>query len=171
MYGYDHLWDNQIAWYEWAVRGNETLAGHPIQSTVIMHIPVYEYKEAWVSVADKKTKEKGAPFGYLDPKYADIASGHSGVYGGYPHVTNGFFDKVRELGSTKDIIVGHDHKNDYSVLYKGVRLSYGLHTGFGDHYRDDMLGATLYTVDSSGETTIRHSYYSYVDGEWIPRCT
>ena len=168
IYGYDHLWDNQIAWYEWAVRGNEALAGHPIQSTVIYHAPNYEYLTAWLKVSDHK-KTADAPLGSLDPKYADIASGHSGEYGGYPEVNNGFFDKVKELGSTKDIIAGHDHMNDYSILYEGVRLSYALHTGIIDDTREDMIGATVYTVNSQGETDIHHIYYSYVDGEWIPR--
>ena len=166
--GYDHLWDNQIAWYEWAVRGNEALAGHPIQSTVIYHAPNYEYLTAWLKVSDHK-KTADAPLGSLDPKYADIASGHSGEYGGYPEVNNGFFDKVKELGSTKDIIAGHDHMNDYSILYEGVRLSYALHTGMSSHHRKDMCGGTVITINSNGEASVHHAYYDYIDGEWVER--
>ena len=163
---YDHLWQNQIEWYEWAVRGNEKLAGHPIQSTVIIHGSLYEQKIAWLSVAtDEKTPD--APLGTLDPQYSDIVFGHCGEYGGYPPISNGFFDKVKELGSTKDIITAHDHMNDYSILYEGVRLSYALHTGFADDHRFDMMGATVYTINSEGKTDIRHSYYSFADGEWI----
>ena len=165
---YDHLWDNQIAWYEWAVRGNERLAGYHIPSTVIMHVPSYEFLTAWKSVADDRVCPD-APLGYLLPEYAGLVTGHSGEFGGYPPETNGFFDKVKELGSTTDIIAGHDHLNDYSMVYEGIRLSYALHTGFGSYYRDDMLGGTVYTVASDGSTSIRHAYYDYIDGAWVAR--
>ena len=166
--GYDHLWENQIAWYEWAVQGNERLAGHPVQSTVILHGSLYEQKVAWQNVAtDEKTPD--APLGNLKPEYSHVVSGHSGEYGGYPPISNGFFDKVKELGSTKDIITGHDHLNDYSIIYEGVRLTYALKTGNGDYYREDMLGATVYTINSEGQTHIGHVYYTFSNGMWITR--
>ena len=164
--GYGHLWKNQIEWYEWAVRGNEKLAGHPIQSTVLFHIPIYEYNEAWNSVSTGK-KTKLEPFAHIDPKYSDIAFGrHFDAVSG-PRVKTDFFDKVKELGSTKDIICGHDHRNDFSIVYQGVRLSYALHTGFGSYYRDDMMGGTVYTIHSDGESDFQHVYYTFSDGEWI----
>ena len=33
---------------------------------------------------------------------------------------------MQELGSTKGVFVGHDHKNNFSLLYKGIRLTYGM---------------------------------------------
>lgn len=165
---YDHLWDNQIEWYEWAVGGNEALAGHSVQSTVIVHIPIYEYLPAWRSVAHGK-KTKDSPLGALNPACSSTAFGHCGEYGGLPSSSNGFFDKVKELGSTKDIIAGHDHYNDYSVVYEGVRLTYALHTGFGGYYRDDKMGATLYTVKSDGSTDVNHVYYTFADGSWTAK--
>ena len=165
---YDHLWSNQIAWYEWAVLGNERLAGHPIQSTAIMHIPLFEYKAAWQSVSTGKPV-KGAQYGLLDPKYSDIAFGLCRIAGGWPPESNGFFDKVKELGSTKDIIAGHDHYNDFSVLYEGVRLTYSLHTGFGDYYKDDLYGGTILTINSEGKTDLHHAYYSFLDGAWVAK--
>lgn len=36
------------------------------------------------------------------------------------------FDAVLRLGSTKGIFCGHDHLNNWSVEYKGVRLTYGM---------------------------------------------
>ena len=167
-YYYDHLWDNQIAWYEWAVHGNERLAGHPVQSTAIMHIPLREYGDAWKSVSTKE-KGPGIQYGLLDPQYSDIAFGLCRWGGGWPKENNGFFDKVKELGSTKDIIAGHDHYNDSSVLYEGVRLTYSLHTGFGGYYWEDLYGGTVLTIDSEGKTNTHHVYYTFADGEWIAK--
>ena len=45
---YDHLWPNQLEWYEWAVKGIAKIAGYTVPSTVVMHIPVVEYLDAWV---------------------------------------------------------------------------------------------------------------------------
>ena len=165
--GYEHLWDNQIEWYEWAVRGNEGLAGHPIQSTVIMHIPLNEYNKAWTSVSDKQAS-KNAPLGEINPNYASIASGR--CIAGVTHIEdNGFFEKIKELGSTKDVIVGHEHWNDYSVLYEDVRLTYSLKTGFGESYLENMIGGTVYTINSDGQTCISHVYYELVCGEWMAK--
>ena len=164
--GYDHLWENQIAWYEWAIQGNERLAGHPVQSTVILHGSLYEQGIAWRYVATDE-QNLDAPLGKLDPAYSDIVTGHCGEIGGYPLIANGFFEKVKELGSTKDIITGHDHLNDYSILYQGVRLTYALKTGRSGYWRDDMIGATVYTINSQGETHIEHVYYTFSDSKWI----
>ena len=45
--GYDHLWKDQFDWYSWAVDGIEAAAGKQVESTVIFHIPLYEYKLAY----------------------------------------------------------------------------------------------------------------------------
>ena len=37
----------------------------------------------------------------------------------------GFFDKALALGSTQGMFCGHDHLNNFSINYKGIRLSYG----------------------------------------------
>jgi hypothetical protein len=39
-----------------------------------------------------------------------------------------------ELGSTKAIFCGHDHLNDFSVTYKGIRLTYGKSIDYLAYY-------------------------------------
>ena len=62
-------------------------------------------------------------------------SGHNFGFGictylpGAAPVKSGFFDKCRELGSTKYIFCGHDHENNASVWYEGITMTYGLKTG------------------------------------------
>ena len=36
------------------------------------------------------------------------------------------FDRMLELGSTKAVFCGHDHYNNMSLEYKGIRLTYGM---------------------------------------------
>lgn len=161
--GYDHLWDNQMKWYEWCVKGTNALAGYPVQSTVIMHIPVYEYYEAWNKIC---IKENENDLGVINPIYSAIASGRRGESGGHPPVNNGFFNLCKNLGSTKNMIVGHDHVNDYSILYEGIRLTYAVKTGYGAYYTEDMLGATTMSINSLGFATVNQNYYTMTDNGW-----
>ena len=153
--GYDHLWENQLLWYEWAVNGIEELAGHPVESTAIMHIPVFEYIEAWdmVSITNPDGTSK------LNPAYSDIASGGRGEACCPSPVNNGFLDLCKELGSTKTIIAGHDHVNDFVVEYEGITLAYAVKTGFGCYYDPEMIGGTTVEINDKGEAKLTQHYY------------
>ena len=55
------------------------------------------------------------------------------------------------------MLAGHDHKNNFSINYKGIRLSYGLKTGYGSYYDRQLVGGTLLTVTDSG-ISLEHIY-------------
>lgn len=153
---YDHLWDNQQEWYEWAVNGIAEEAGYVVPSTVVIHIPVYEVFDAWDMVSVPDDIEE---FGVIGDPFSSIAAGRKGEESCPSAVNNGFFDLCKELGSTKEIIMGHDHENDFSVLYEGIRLTYGVKSGFGSYWRSDMIGGLVITVDSLGITESERIYY------------
>ena len=168
---YDHLWDNQLDWYEWAVKGIASIAGYTVPSTVVMHIPVVEYLDAWVAYTNDEDY-----MGEISDAFGPIAYGGRYEFGGFPYtevngetvlLNNGFFALCKELGSTKDIVVGHDHVNDYSVMYQGIRLTYAVKTGFGAYYTDDMIGGTTMHINSLGVNTIRQNYYDVAENGWV----
>ena len=138
--GYDHLWQNQIEWYKWAVNGTNALAGHTVESTVFLHIPLSEYRQ-FEGHAQEETC---------------FGENREGVCA--PAGNNGFFDVCRELGSTKNILCGHDHRNSFSFVLDGIRLSYSLKTGYGSYFDADMVGGTTLTVDSGGKATVQHIF-------------
>lgn len=138
--GYDHLWQNQIEWYKWAVNGTNALAGHTVESTVLLHIPLSEYRQF-----EGHTQEETC-----------FGENREGVCA--PAGNNGFFDVCRELGSTKNILCGHDHRNSFSFVLDGIRLSYSLKTGYGSYFDADMVGGTTLTVDSGGKATVQHIF-------------
>lgn len=154
--GYDHLWDNQIEWYKWAINGTKKLAGETVESTVIMHIPVYEYREAWEMAYGSEE------YGTISADKAPEAQGvnREGIWS--PPVNNGFFDVCKELGSTKNMIAGHDHINNFQVYYEGIRLNYALKTGYGCYWDADLLGGTTITIDSDGSAYVEHQYVQSV---------
>ncbi len=149
---YDHLWDNQIKWYEWAVKGNNELAGRTVESSVFFHIPCIQYRYAWNEA--KYNPETGA---YENPGYADsFGYNEEGICS--PEFDNGFFDLVKELDSTKNIISGHDHVNCSSIMYDGVRLSYSLTCSPGGYWEPYMNGGSTLTIDSDGHAEFAHHY-------------
>lgn len=150
--GYDHLWANQIDWYKWAVNGISAVAGKTVESTVFMHIPVCEYKDAW------KAAYGSDELGTLPSELAPDATGTYGESVCSSPVNNGFFGVCKELGSTKTMIVGHDHANDFSVVYEGIRLTYALKTGYGCYYTDGIIGGTVVSIGSDGAASVNHIY-------------
>lgn len=150
--GYDHLWNNQIEWYKWAVKGISEIEGHTVESSVFMHIPVYEYKDAWVAANGSEE------LGELDPMLAPDAVGVCGESVCSSPVNNGFFDICKELGSTKNIFAGHDHANNFQIYYEGIRLNYTLKTGYGAYYTEGLVGGTVISIDSDGSAYAEHIF-------------
>lgn len=148
---YDHFYDNQIAWYKWAVNGIKNEAGSVVNSTVFMHIPVPEYQNAWDSIYNKETGE-------LAPEYRDRAFCKVHEKMGPPEFNNGFFELCKELGSTKYMICGHDHKNCFDIEYEGITLIYGMKTGYGCYWERETNGGTTLTISSDGKIRTEHHY-------------
>lgn len=180
--GYDHLWANQIEWYEWAVKGIEETEGKKVESSLFIHIPVYEVREVWYDfyeghyceACDKsftKAQLKGGScpecageITYTEDsrwigEYADKATGDIHETPCPGAVNNHFTDKMLELGSTKNVIFGHDHVCDASINYEGIQLTYSVKLGYGCYYEEGMMGGTTLTINSDGVATVAQHYY------------
>ncbi|MBQ7543005.1 MAG: metallophosphoesterase [Clostridia bacterium] len=147
--GYDHLWENQMLWYAWAVNGTNKLAGKAVDSSVFFHIPLCEYNSAWNAATED---------GKFKAEYAETSFGEKREGVCCAPENNGFFMLMQRLGSTKNVICGHDHVNSFSILYEGIRLTYSLKTGAGAYSDADMNGGTTLTIASDGSTTTVHHY-------------
>jgi beta-galactosidase GanA len=68
--------------------------------------------------------------------------------------------KYREhlKGSTKNIICGHNHVNNWVVKYDGVRFIFGTKTGSGSYWEPEINGGTVFTIDENGVESVRHEY-------------
>ncbi len=152
--GYDHFHDNQIQWYENTVKqiakeenGSDSKV---VPSLAFFHIPMQEYMTAY----DKTKGTDNLLYGFRFPNED-----------GTPAIDDNMFETMVELGSTKGCFVGHDHMNNYSVNYKGIRLTYGLSC---DHniYLVPFRGGTLINIKNDGTFTtqslIRHRGQSTV---------
>ncbi len=153
----------QIEWYKQKVSDVRMFGCE--DSTLITHIPIYAYREAFayavtdieeaynVSVADSYNG-----VGWID-SMKDVCFGvnHQRNVGSYSF-DDGVFAAIKEMDHTKHTIAGHDHFNCFSILYEGVRLSYGLKTGSGAQCEAEMNGGTVLRITSNGVEEIYHEF-------------
>lgn len=137
--GYDHFHENQVEWYEKTIKqialdenGDESKT---VPSLAFFHVPMQEFRD-----------------GYNEGKRL---WGRRLEKEGVPAVDDEMFETMERLGSTKGCFAGHDHMNNYSVEYKGIRLSYGLSC---DHniYVVPFRGGVLINVKDDGSFTTQH---------------
>lgn len=62
------------------------------------------------------------------------------------------FAAMKEAGDVMGTFVGHDHDNDYSVMWKGIVLAYGRFTGGNTEYNHLSNGARVIVL-KEGERT------------------
>lgn len=116
---YDNIHANQVAWYEQEINNlkDYTLDG-TLESLCFFHIPFYTFRYAY---------NKGVVAGWKgDVKYLEgkVDEKDPYVYCGVGEDV-ALWSKMVELGSTKGVFNGHDHKNNISIEYQGIRLCYG----------------------------------------------
>ena len=152
--GYDYIKENQIHWYEYMVKGLTEYNGTPVESTLFIHIPLPEYNMAakiYEPINDGFTKDENGNFGMLREPICS------------PYYNSGMFEKIVELNSTKNVICGHEHKNNFSVLYRGVRLTYATKTGDGHDWVEDgsVCGGTVLEFYETEKLTVSPIYLNY----------
>ncbi len=150
-----NLWDNQVAWYKWAAEGVNELAGERVASSVVIHVPFAQYAYAYDAAWDGENncwREGFEAFGVKGEEQCLERDEND------EPVDNGFFAVIQEVGTTKNVICGHDHANTYSVLWEGVRLTYSLRLGYGAYFESYNQGVTTLTFDSQGNAEVEHHF-------------
>ena len=62
------------------------------------------------------------------------------------------FAAMKESGDVMGMFVGHDHDNDYAVMWKGILLAYGRFTGGNTEYNHLPNGARIIVLDEGART-------------------
>ena len=167
---YDFISYEQIAWYKWVMEGIAKAEGKAIgeiESSAYFHIalPEFEY-------AASEWEHYGKPANFEIVKYNH--NGESEVLIGEENTAtkafgsnservcsskynSGFFDVLKAYG-TKDVVVGHDHVNSASIMFEGVRLTYGLKTGDRCYAETGMMGGTTLTLGADNHLVTVHVY-------------
>lgn len=163
---YDNVHENQIKWYKNTVEANRnhnmmklysSSLATPVyddintlnpSSSVFLHIPLPEYKDAWYEYADN---------GYADTENVKLNYGTAGESGEvvFPGIyEDNFFETMQELGSTDSVFCGHDHLNNFSLDYKGIDLNYSYSIDYLAYLNISTLGSqrgcTVINIDENG---------------------
>lgn len=151
---YDNIKQSQIDWYAENINAidQQNKAIQPdcemFKSLAFFHIPLQEHHDAWHEYLNNGMKDTE------DVKFKYGKAGETGkiVYCGIGE--DQLFETMHELGSTQGIFVGHDHKNNFSIEYKGIRFTYGLSIDYlaysGIYKETEQRGGTVITVKTDG---------------------
>lgn len=132
--GYDWLTFDQVNWYRrHSAAYTAANNGKPLPSLAFFHIPLPEYNQA---AAD----ESAILYGSRMEKACA------------PAINTGMFTAMKDAGDVMGVFVGHDHDNDYSVMWKGIVLAYGRYTGGNTVYNHLPNGARVIVL-KEGERT------------------
>ena len=69
-----------------------------------------------------------------------------------PLLNTGMFAAMKEAGDVMGTFVGHDHDNDYSVMWHGILLAYGRFTGGNTEYNHLQNGARVILMKENVRT-------------------
>ena len=161
--GYAWLTFGQISWYrDQSAAYTAQNGGNPYPALAFFHIPLPEYNEA---AANENAILRGTR---MEKACA-------------PKLNTGMFAAMKEAGDVMGVFVGHDHDNDYAVMWKNILLAYGRFTGGNTEYNHLPNGARIIVLNEGSrtfDTWIRQkggivdstSYpSSYVKDDWTKR--
>ena len=122
---YAWLTFDQVEWYrKESQKITAENSGKPIPALAFFHIPLPEYHEA--------AKDENA--GLIGTRREEACS---------PIFNTGMFTAMMEAGDVMAIFVGHDHDNDYAVMWHDILLGYGRYSGGNTVYNHLTHGARV----------------------------
>lgn len=93
------------------------------------------------------------------PEYNTAASDENAILRGVrmeeacaPKINTGMFAAMKLQGDVMGVFVGHDHDNDYAVMWKNILLAYGRFTGGNTEYNHLPNGARIIVLDEGTRT-------------------
>lgn len=135
----DTLHANQVCWYLQASRMLEAYAKKKTPALMYMHIPLPEIS--------------------LIPQYPELCAmeGHCGEMVSHSALNSGMFSAVLQRGDVKAIFCGHDHENDFSGVYCGIRMGFDGFMSYHASHNADIRGGRIFDLrmDRPGEIETR----------------
>lgn len=131
---YAWLTHDQVEWYRHQSSVfTEANGGKPLPALAFFHIPVPEFHDA--------VRCETATL--IGNRRETVCS---------PEMNSGMFTAMCEQGDVMGIFVGHDHDNDYSVLWHDIVLAYGRYSGGNTVYNHLPCGARVIILKEDART-------------------
>lgn len=149
--GYDWLTFDQVENYRrQSASFTEANGGKPLPALSFFHIPLPEYNQA-------ASSEDAILIGTRMEKACA------------PTLNTGMFTAMKEAGDVMGVFVGHDHDNDYAVMWHGILLAYGRYTGGNTVYNHLPNGARVIVL-KEGQRTF-DTWIDLAGGQQVNRST
>lgn len=148
----------QVEWFRWAADGINNLTNNSAEITVVSHIPLYEYQEAYEIAWDSDNKcwrEGFDAYGECNEKIC-----YDSAPDGTPAL-EGLFDAMKKSKTAKYFFCGHEHLNNFSINYDGIRLTYCLKVGVASGANMKFSGGTEIRIGSNGINRILHKTMAF----------
>lgn len=182
---YDNIHDNQISWYKNSIadlsnQNKNAVASMSdtkkaeyedlssiIPTSVFLHIPLTEYKDAWNGYVANGYKDSA------DIKFNYGVNGESGSAICCPIHDDSFFETMVDVGSTDSVFCGHDHLNTFSINYKDIDLNYSMSIDYlaykGIYKLGSQRGCTIINIGKDG--TMTHELQNYYQDKYTSKYT
>ncbi|MBE6598826.1 MAG: hypothetical protein E7638_05240 [Ruminococcaceae bacterium] len=147
------IFEDQIAWIRESAQSIFAEYG-TLPVMMFYHIPPSESADAANELyPDTYTPEfiSSAPF--APDREGDLGFATEPIVGGF--YAPDFFAAAKEIGCV-GMFMGHQHKVSTSILYDGIRITYGLKTGTYDYHETDMLGTTKITIGEDNSFAVEY---------------
>eukprot|EP01026_Neomeris_dumetosa_P051823 TRINITY_DN4565_c0_g1_i1.p2 TRINITY_DN4565_c0_g1~~TRINITY_DN4565_c0_g1_i1.p2 ORF type:complete len:211 (-),score=25.84 TRINITY_DN4565_c0_g1_i1:350-919(-) len=113
------------------------------QSVLFIHIPLVEMMAVWNT---------------------GVTRGNKGEDVNCPSSEGNLFEALKKVNVTS-VFFGHDHDNDYEGVYQGIRLAYGVKSGYGSYGPPDKHGARVIVLQQDNQQiTSSDTWIRYEDG-------
>lgn len=150
-----HSQPNEIQqrWYKRAADGITRLTDGKAEISLFMHIPLPEYQYAYEEAYDAENKTWRDGYDAYGELHEDVCCEKDSD--GKPF-QRGFFDIIKENENARYVFCAHDHMNDFSLVYNGVRLTYLMKLGLSSGFQPFFDGGSVIDIDSDGISSITH---------------
>lgn len=152
--------DDQLAWIR--DESEKIHAENPdVPSFICCHIPTKDYLDAYIAAGymtgyDKSWREDYVKFEINSDNSAEVKEfGRKNE--GLVNCPDPILPLLKECGFD-GYFVGHWHQINTSMMYEGIRLTFGLKTGYYDYHDDDAVGGTLIKLNNH-DFSVEHVHY------------
>lgn len=140
---YDYIHSDQIYWYYSTSLAVEKYYGRKIPSLMAFHIPLQETYYAW------------------ENREALEHTGEKNEVVGASQINSGMFAALSARGDVLAVVNGHDHINDFMVLYNGIKLCYSPNVSTLTYHDTRMMGGRVFVINECNSSEI-DTYVSHL---------
>ena len=152
---------NQIVWLHNRMEALQTAYQQTVPSSLCYHVPTQEFvladaqyskQSASYTIGSEVQKVNGSDDFGSNRGTLENQNFTAATYNG-----EAFLSILKKFG-VDTVFSGHLHKTNTSIMYEGIRWTFGLKTGTYDSYNSGELGGTQMLLGVDGYS-IKHIYY------------